>query len=112
MAMRRFFCQNENLNARNPEVEAGARPLAQKYQPGTSAGGPIQHDRTFFFFAFEQSWERAQEWSDSPRRYASAINSALGSPAFAGAGVRVAAARPVLQRAKATPSFPSRERIF
>jgi hypothetical protein len=82
-----FFMQNEGLNARNPEVELGARPLTRKYQPGTSAGGPIKRDRTFFFFAFEQSWENAQEWSDAPRRYASVINSALAGSAFAGAGV-------------------------
>jgi len=44
-----FFLQNEDLNARNPEVELGARPLVRKYQPGTSAGGPIKRDRTFFF---------------------------------------------------------------
>ena len=82
-----FFMQNEDLNARNPEVELGARPLARKYQPGTSAGGPIRRDGTFFFFAFEQSWENGQEWSDSPRRYTNAINSVLAAPAFAGAGV-------------------------
>jgi len=81
-----FFLQNEDLNARSPEVEAGTRPLERKYQPGVSAGGPIQRDRTFFFFAFEQSWENAQEWSDSPRRDVSAINSALAGPAFVGAG--------------------------
>ncbi len=83
-----FFLQNETLNARNPEVETAERPLVRKYQPGTSAGGPIRHDRTFFFFAFEQSRETGQEWSDAPRRNISAINSALAGPAFTGAGVR------------------------
>jgi hypothetical protein len=83
-----FFLQNENLNARSSEVESGGRPHARKYQPGTSAGGPIQRDRTFFFFAFEQSWENAQEWSDSPLRYASLINAALAGPAFANSGVK------------------------
>jgi hypothetical protein len=82
-----FFLQNENLNARSSEVESGANPPVRKYQPGTSAGGPIQRDRTFFFFAFEQSWESAQEWSDSPLRYAPVINAALAEPAFAAAGV-------------------------
>lgn len=83
-----FFNQNENLNARNPEVESGARPITRKYQPGVSAGGPIQRDRTFFFFAFEQSWESAEEWSDAPRRTASAINLALAGRPFANSGVR------------------------
>lgn len=83
-----FFLQNERLNARNPEVEAGGRPTTRKYQPGVSAGGPIQRDRTFFFFALEQSWESTQEWSDSPRRSASAINAALAGSAFARSGVQ------------------------
>jgi len=82
-----FFLQNEKLNARNAEVETGGRPLARKYQPGVSAGGPIRRDRTFFFFALEQSWEDAQEWSDAPRRNAAAIASALASPAYARSGV-------------------------
>jgi len=86
-----FFLQNEKLNARNSEVETGGRPLARKYQPGVSAGGPIQRDRTFFFFALEQSWESAQEWSDAPRRSAAAINSALAGSAFARSGVHAIA---------------------
>ncbi len=83
-----FFLQNENLNARNSEVETGGRPMVRKYQPGTSAGGPIKRDRTFFFFAFEQSWENGQEWSDAPRRNVDAINSALAGTAFSAASVR------------------------
>ena len=89
-----FFHQNETLNARNPEVESGGRPLFRKYQPGVSTGGPIRRDRTFFFFAFEQSWESADEWSDAPRRSANIINSALATPAFARSGV--SAVRPGL----------------
>ncbi len=83
-----FFLQNEKLNARNPEVETGGRPLARKYQPGVSSGGPIQRDRTFFFFALEQSWENADEWSDAPRRVVGIINPALTGSAFANSGVR------------------------
>ena len=83
-----FFFQNESLNARNPESEMAGRPVARKYQPGVSAGGPIHRDRTFFFFAFEHALEDAQEWSDSPRRFASTINAALASPAFSRAGTR------------------------
>lgn len=77
-----FFHQNEYLDARNPEVESNVRPLVRKYQPGVSSGGPIRRDRTFFFFAFEQSWDSGEEWSDAPRRNASAINSVLTTPAF------------------------------
>jgi hypothetical protein len=83
-----FFHQNSDLNARNPEIEKGARPRFRRNQPGVSSGGPIQRDRTFFFFAAEQSWESAEEWSDAPSDAAGAINAALGTPAFARSGVR------------------------
>ena len=72
-----FFGQNELLNARNAEVETAGRPRARKYQPGVSAGGPAQRDKTFFFFAAEQSWENAEEWSEAPVRSAAKINQVL-----------------------------------
>lgn len=85
-----FFFQNEALNARNPEVETSARPLARRYQPGVSAGGPAQRDKTFFFFAVEQSWESAEEWPEVSESAAAAIRRALASPQFARSGVRTA----------------------
>lgn len=61
-----FFTQNENLNARNPEIETSGRPRFRRYQPGASIGGPIRRDRTFFFAAYEHSRESSQEWSEAP----------------------------------------------
>ncbi|MBI3684085.1 MAG: TonB-dependent receptor [Acidobacteria bacterium] len=61
-----FFQQNEFANARNPEAPGGVRPRFRRYQPGVSVGGPARRDRTFFFTAFEQSWESSQEWSQTP----------------------------------------------
>jgi len=63
-----FFTQNEKLNARNPETTSGPSPRFRRYQPGVSTGGPIERDRTFFFTAFEQTWETNQEWSDTQPR--------------------------------------------
>jgi len=63
-----FFTQNEALNARNAEVTSGPKPQFRRYQPGVSTGGPIAHDRTFFFTGIEQTFESNQEWSDTPAR--------------------------------------------
>ena len=76
-----LFHQNQYLNARNSEAEVTGRPYERHWQPGTSTGGPIRRDKTFFFTAFEQTWESIQEWSDAPRS-APLINQALQSPMF------------------------------
>jgi hypothetical protein len=78
-----FFTQNEKLNARNAETTFGPPPRFRRYQPGISTGGPIQRDRTFFFTAFEQTWEDNQEWSDTPTRLLTLIpNRGLRSGLF------------------------------
>jgi hypothetical protein len=77
-----LFHQNEYLNARNAEAEVAGRPYVRRWQPGTSTGGPIRRDKTFFFTSIEQSWESIDEWSDAPRS-APLINAALQSPLFA-----------------------------
>ena len=77
-----LFHQNQYLNARSPEAEVAGRPYVLHWQPGTSTGGPIRRDKTFFFASVEQTWESVQEWSDVPRS-APIINSALQSPWFA-----------------------------
>jgi hypothetical protein len=77
-----LFHQNQYLNARSAEAEVPGRPYARRWQPGTSTGGPIRRDKTFFFTSIEQSWESVDEWSDAPRS-ATLINAALQSPSFA-----------------------------
>ena len=76
-----LFHQNQYMNARSAEAEVVERPYVRRWQPGVSTGGPIRRDKTFFFTAFEQSWESIQEWSDAPRS-APLINAALQSPRF------------------------------
>jgi Carboxypeptidase regulatory-like domain len=46
-----LFHQNQYLNARSPEAEVTGRPHLRHWQPGTSTGGPIRRDKTFFFTA-------------------------------------------------------------
>ena len=43
------FFRNEALNARNYFAGTGAKPEFRRNQYGLALGGPIQHDRTFFF---------------------------------------------------------------
>lgn len=81
-----FFVQNERLNARNPEVEAGKNSF-RRYQPGVSLLGPVKRDRTYFAAALEQTWESGQEWSDASARAVQMINPVLRQPGFAGAAV-------------------------
>ena len=81
-----LFHQNQYLNARNSEADVTDRPSERHWQPGTSTGGPIRRDKTFFFTAIEQTWESIEEWSDPPRSFP-LINQALRRPGFAGAAV-------------------------
>ena len=48
------FFQNDKLNARNP-FDVAPNPKSEQRQNdfGGSIGGPIIHDRTFFFFSYE-----------------------------------------------------------
>ena len=59
-----FLFQNEALNARNPEFGISGRPRLRRWQPGTSASGPIKHDKTFFAAAMEIYREECDEWSE------------------------------------------------
>ncbi len=43
------FLRNEDLNARNYFAQPGRKPEFRRNQYGTSVGGPIRKDRTFFF---------------------------------------------------------------
>ena len=83
-----FFTQNEALNAARPEVTGAAKPEFRRYQPGTSANGPLRRDKTFVSGAVEYERESAQEWSNVPEAAVPLINRALLSEAFAGVPVR------------------------
>ena len=75
------FGQNELFNARESvtaKVGIG-RPLFHRYQPGVSLGGPIQHDRLFFYMAAEQEHLLADSAADIPRPARDRINAALAS---------------------------------
>src|SRR5499427_971487 len=75
------FGQNELFNARESvTAKAGiGRPLFHRYQPGVSLGGPIQHDRLFFYMAAEQEYLLADSAADIPRSARDRINAALAS---------------------------------
>ncbi len=60
-----FLFQNEALNARNPEFGISGRPRLRRWQPGASASGPIQKDKTFFAAAMEIYREDCDEWSEA-----------------------------------------------
>ena len=85
-----WFFQNEDLNARDPEVTAGPKSRFRRYQPGVSLLGPMKRDRTFFATALEQQWESSQEWSDTPGDAIAPINEALLLPQFEAAAVQEA----------------------
>jgi Carboxypeptidase regulatory-like domain/TonB dependent receptor len=46
------FHRNDNLDARN-FFDGARKPEFKRNQFGGSFGGPVQHDRTFFFFGYE-----------------------------------------------------------
>src|SRR5262249_51200095 len=75
------FGQNELFNARESvTAKAGVgRPLFHRYQPGVSLGGPIQHDRLFFYMAAEQEHLLADSAADIPGPARDRINAALAS---------------------------------
>jgi len=47
------FIRDKNFQARNP-FSPIAKPAFRRTQYGVTLGGPLDRDRTFFFFAFEQ----------------------------------------------------------
>lgn len=77
-----IFLQNGSLDARNPFEAERAAPQLHSYRAGTSQGGPIIKDRTFYHAAFEQEHSRSLEDSFIDLATASAINRILGSSFF------------------------------
>ena len=76
------FLQNGSLDARNPFETERAAPNLHYYRVGTSQGGPIIKDRTFYYAAFEQEHNRALDDSFIGPATADAINRILSTGAF------------------------------
>ena len=77
-----IFFQDSSLNARDPIENAPGKPDFRRYRIGSSMGGPIVKDRTFFHAAFEQEHNRGQNGSDVDPSVASAVNSFLAPGSF------------------------------
>jgi hypothetical protein len=81
------FIQNGSLDAipfGAPGVKnTGSKPDQHQYQTGGTVGGPILHDRAFFFFAFEDSRASAGQTSTysvpNPAWYGGDFTSLFGS---------------------------------
>ena len=79
------FGQGGMFNARPFFEETGAaRPGLRRVRAGGAVGGPIVKDRTFYYFAAEREYQRADDASDIDPADAAAINDTLGKPGYAG----------------------------
>ena len=74
-----IYIQNAALDALDPFQTTPGKPPFHRYRVGSSVGGPIVKDRTFFHAAFEQESNRGQIGSDIAPSLASAINSFLAA---------------------------------
>jgi carboxypeptidase family protein/TonB-dependent receptor-like protein len=77
-----LFLQNGALDARNPFETERTTPKLHRYRAGFSQGGPVVKDRTFYYAAFEQEYNRALEDSFISPAVAGSINRILSSGAF------------------------------
>src|SRR5437667_12361952 len=77
-----IFVQNASLDARDPIETAPGKPDFNRYRIGSSIGGPIVKNRTFFHAAVEQEHNRGQNGSDIDPSVASALNSFLAAGRF------------------------------
>jgi hypothetical protein len=57
------FLRNEDLNARNRFAQPGPRPEFRRNQYGVATGGPIKHNKTFFFV----DWQGTRLLTGIPR---------------------------------------------
>jgi hypothetical protein len=55
-----YFMRNKALNANEPFIKARGfeRPIATRHQAGGTFGGPIVHDRAFFFGSYQHTNEK------------------------------------------------------
>jgi len=75
------FFQNEFFNAREPYSDPlpASRLRLRRVQPGVALGGPLKHDRLFFYFAAEQEHASAEDEAEINRNARIRINSLLAS---------------------------------
>src|SRR5258706_1555265 len=76
------FAGNGALDARDPFQTESAAPSLHRYRAGAALGGPIVHDRTFYYAAFEQEHSRSLEDSFISPALAGAINRRLALGAY------------------------------
>ena len=76
------FFRNQRLDARNPL--APRKDLLTQGQYGATIGGPINHDRTFFFTNFEQTRRNYSAVITIAPSAVSAINSGLNAIGYRG----------------------------
>jgi hypothetical protein len=77
-----IYIQDAALNALDPFQTTPGTPSFRRYRAGSSVGGPIVKNRTFFHAAFEQESNRGQTGSDIDPSLASAINNFLAAGSF------------------------------
>ncbi|MDQ3919841.1 MAG: TonB-dependent receptor [Acidobacteriota bacterium] len=75
------FFQNERTGAREPygDPPPASRLRFRRYQPGGALGGPIEHDRLFFYVAGEQEHFTGEDEAEINRAARARINSLLAS---------------------------------
>jgi len=90
------FFQNDKLNARNP-FDVAPNPKSEQRQNdfGGSVGGPIIHDRTFFFFSYEGFRQVAGVSSPIFSSVPTAAQQALGPAGIVAADPNIPAGTPV-----------------
>lgn len=72
-----IFAQNGALNAIQPLGLIPYKPDESRFRAGVALGGPIQHDKTFFYVAAEQELARGEDANDLFPATVTRINSAL-----------------------------------
>ncbi len=77
-----IFVEDAPLNARDPFETTPGKPDFRRYRIGSSMGGPIVKNRTFFHAAFEQESNRGQNGTDIDPSVASAVNNFLATGSF------------------------------
>ena len=86
-----IFVRNGIFDAKEPfETEANehVEPQVNRYRLGSSLGGPLRKDRTFFYEAIEQESEREEGISRIQPAVVSVINNLLHAGAWPGTGTQ------------------------